>query len=740
MKFTFDPPFLPLHTATLILVAAGIAVLLYVRQELRRRVLRHGWLILLRAGTVLGFALLLLNPVRNRAAPESGSKAPFYLLLDTSRSMTTPDAGIAEKTRTRWAAAQQEVLQNDALLSALGQRYELRAYAFDQRLNALPLDALRRIAQPAGDRSALGEAIAQALDRDTARASGQVRGGMLLVSDGRDNGNTSPLETARMARALGIPIFTLCLGQERKERDVQIVARRPQTFAAPAQTVEITAELRAQGLENTTVQVDLLREGRRVQSRTVGLTRGAREVTFPVREAQKGFYRYAVVCSSVSGEADTANNRAHLFLNVMDARARVLIMEGSPTWDVKFLAQTLRDDPTLTVDTIFQLTDTRPFAVAGSPEKSTLKIPRTLSDFTAYDVIVLGKGFEAFFDAAGTRTLQTWIRDRGGHLIFLRGRADERTEALRELEPFTYEAEEIQQARLRLTEAGRGHPGFALRTAEDSQTVVQRLPSLITATRVQNEKALAVVLARAGTGDSTEMAILAYQRYGQGKTLAIAGQGLWRWAFLPPELAQYGQVYADFWTQTIRWLVNDSEFLPGQNLSLRTDRMTYAQKDVVNFLGYVRGVKPATLPEITLTQPDGKTVSIVPAKADGNAADFTATFRPTLPGEYIATMPPLNGTERSVPASASFTVYPGQEEDANRTADPALMQQIAAASGGQALTPADLSSLPERVRAVELASRQTEDARSLWDRGWVLALLVGALGAEWLLRRRIGLA
>jgi hypothetical protein len=269
---------------------------------------------------------------------------------------------------------------------------------------------------------------------------------------------------------------------------------------------------------------------------------------------------------------------------------------------------------------------------------------------------------------------------------------------------------------------------------------VQRLPSLITATRVQNEKALAVVLARAGTGDSTEMAILAYQRYGQGKTLAIAGQGLWRWAFLPPELAQYGQVYADFWTQTIRWLVNDSEFLPGQNLSLRTDRMTYAQKDVVNFLGYVRGVKPATLPEITLTQPDGKTVSIVPAKADGNAADFTATFRPTLPGEYIATMPPLNGTERSVPASASFTVYPGQEEDANRTADPALMQQIAAASGGQALTPADLSSLPERVRAVELASRQTEDARSLWDRGWVLALLVGALGAEWLLRRRIGLA
>src|SRR5581483_5646231 len=103
--------------------------------------------------------------------------------------------------------------------------------------------------------------------------------------------------------------------------------------------------------------------------------------------------------------------------------------------------------------------------------------------------------------------------------VFLRGRADERTPALAALEPVAFGDQEIDSARVRLTEAGRAHPGFAFSSGEDAQTVVQRLPSLISATQVQGEKALSVVLARAQGSDDAqtdqdtrEMALLAYQR------------------------------------------------------------------------------------------------------------------------------------------------------------------------------------------------------------------------------------
>ena len=47
--------------------------------------------------------------------------------------------------------------------------------------------------------------------------------------------------------------------------------------------------------------------------------------------------------------------------------------------------------------------------------------------------------------------------------------------------------------------------------------------------RAQNDES-------AGDAGAKEMALIAYQRYGQGKSVAIIGQGLWQWAFLPPEL------------------------------------------------------------------------------------------------------------------------------------------------------------------------------------------------------------
>ena len=748
MRLQFDPPFLPLQTAALAALTLGLAFTLYLRWELRKRAGRHVGLLLLRSLVALLLAFILLNPVARRAEPARAVKSPFLLLLDTSRSMETPDGG-AER-ETRWQAAKRFVLEDRALLDALSLRYELRVYGFDSRATARTLEALRQVTRPPGERTGIGDALAQAVNG--ARPAGMpaagdapARGGALLVSDGRDNGGGFPLDAARASKALGFPVYTLCIGKETKGRDLLLLARRPQVFASPGQTVELAAEIRNTGIGSVPVQVELLREGRKVAAQTVTTAPGTREVAFPVTETGKGFTRYTLACSVVRGETNSGNNRANVFLNVLDTRARVLLLEGSPSWDSKFLAQTLRSDPTITLDSIYQLTNTRPFAFSGSPDRPELRVPRTLQDFAHYDVVMLGKGFESFFDAAGTEALKRWVSEKGGHIVFLRGRSDEGAAGLRELEPVDYDEKELDQTRVRLTEAGRTHPGFAFSLNEDSQTVVQKLPNLISASRVRGEKALAVVLARAQDEKATdanapEMALLAYQRYGQGKTVAIVGQGLWRWAFLPPELESYGRVYTEFWTQMVRWLVSDSDFLPGQNISLRTDRTSYANKETVTLLGFLRGAKPAALPQITLTTPDEKTVKLVPASGSGGGADFTATFRPIRPGEYIATVPPPAGREKSAPATAAFTVYPGQAEDENRSADPALMRQMAAAGGGQALTPADLKTLPEKLRAAELASTRTDEARTAWDRGWVLALLVGLLTTEWLLRRRIGLA
>jgi hypothetical protein len=292
---------------------------------------------------------------------------------------------------------------------------------------------------------------------------------------------------------------------------------------------------------------------------------------------------------------------------------------------------------------------------------------------------------------------------------------------------------------MQVTEEGQRNPAFNFPGAQDSQMVIQKLPTILSATRVQGEKALAVVLARAAGVPSgapgREMAVVAYQNYGQGKVLSLVGEGLWRWALLPPELKEYSDCYTEFWTQLIRWMVNQSDFLPGQDLSLKTDHSSYASGDTVRLMAFVRGRSNSALPPVTVTRPDGKTVQVTLSAAGGAPADFVGSFRPAQPGEYAASIV----RPRAGAVMTPFSVYPDREEDRITAADPDLMRQIARSGGGEALTIDQLKQLPEKLREAHATLSDKTRSRSAWDRGWVLAILLGIFTVEWILRRRLGL-
>ena len=730
----FEPPLSLPQTAALALIALGAALGIAARQA------RRNALLILRVGLVACLALLLFNPVARTASPAAKDKPAFFILLDASRSMNTPDGA---DSASRWQAAKRLALENRALLDSLAERYAVRFAAFDRRFRPAAPVSLQKIGVPDGDGTDIAGALEQALAlAGGAAESNAPRGGILLVSDGRDNGSGSPIAAAKAARAAGLPVYTLGVGKAQQDQDISVTAQSPQTWAAPNQPVELTATLRDAGIPRADAQIDLRRDGRVVQSRTVTLQPGSRDLSFTVRESRPGAYRYVLACRPIRGETNSANNRASLFLNVLPGRAKILLLEGAPGWDSKFLAQTLRDDPTLALDTIYQLSENRRFALSADASRPDLRVPHTVAEFAAYDVVLVGRGFDGFFDAEAANALKAWIRERGGNLALLGGRAGETSDGLRELSPVVFGAEETANVRVRLTDAARDFPGFQFRGAEDAQTVVQRLPSLIAATRTQGEKALTVVLARAenaesaNDADAPELALLAYQRYGQGKVLALSGDGLWRWAFPPQAQAQYGRAYADFWTQTLRWLISGSDFLPGQNLSLTTDRAAYSERDTVRLIGHIRGAKPARPPVITLALPDGKSAQVASAFSTGGAGDFAATFRPTQPGDYVATVAPVSPPEKSAPVRAAFSVSSGLQEDANRAADPELMRRIAAAGGGEALQEAELPALSEKLRAAELAARPQNGSRTLWDNGFLLALLLALWAAPLLAKRK----
>ncbi|MGV3616811.1 MAG: VWA domain-containing protein [Fimbriimonas sp.] len=723
----------------LAVVLAAVALSMWLHWKEVRRGGASRLLLGIRAVTILIVGLLILNPVKVESAAKPEGKSPILVLVDTSHSMAVSDVN----GRPRIDAVR-KALFTPQVSAALARGHAPTYFEFSKEATTQPRDTLARPGPVKGNQTLVGESLAKAISSAGAARTGAI----LLVSDGRDNGEIAPAEVARQAKTRGFPVFTVCVGKETKTKDLAVVMNRPQVFTSPDQEVALGADVVASGVENVPLSVRLMREGKQIAKKSVNLQPGGHtEVTFSTKEKSKGTYRYSIEVSGVSGEVTTANNRASSLLTVGNATTQILVLEGRPTWEAKFLIQALRSDPSLSVDAIYQLTKDRAFAVQGVVEddsegKGQVKLPKTRAEFAKYDVVIVGKGSEEFFTDEAATQLKEYVAEGGGHLIFLRGEAAEGASPLAALEPVTWDTNEIRDFRMKVTEEGASNPAFGFSAGGDAETVIQKLPSMISATRVAKEKALTVVLARAsgtanGAQPNQEMAVLAYQRFGDGLVLSLVGQGLWRWALLSPDLVDYSNCYNDFWTQMIRWMVNQSDFLPGQNVTLRTDRYAFSPGETVNLMAFVRGGNQAPLSPVTITGPGGKTVQIGLSKAKGKQADFLGTFHPKAPGDYIATL--SQPGNRGGQVTAPFSVYERQQEDMNTSADPGLMARIAKAGGGKALSLSEIKDLPRLLKESEAWFQRKPEPQSLWDRWEVLAVILGFLSAEWFIRRRLGM-
>lgn len=733
-----DPIFSTPQILLLIVAAVALAIRLYRRalsgEAAARRI--GTALVCLRVAAVAAIAALLLNPVVTQTNKET-AKPPLLILLDASHSMAIPDA----EGQTRFDAARAATIEDREWMQSLNRLYNCRLFRMTDTAAPQDVASFLQTAKPDGRHTHIGEALASALGSVPSASSG----GVLLVSDGRNNGEADPVTAAHLARERRFPVFTVCLGSAKEAADVAVINRRPQVFAIPQQRVSLTAEIRSAGFNGQTAQVDLLRDGKPAQTRSVPLDEHKPvPLSFEVRENGEGTYKYAISVRPMPNEQTTSNNRCTVLLQVLKSKARVLVLEGRPTWDAKFLVRALQTDPSIDVDAIYKITNDKYFAIMGASQTSgqpvaKVKIPKTPEELAKYDVIVIGKGYEGFFEPADTEALKKFVSEHSGNLVFLRGRPDERTEALRDLEPIQWSSDQISEFRLQVTEEGQRNPAFNFSGSQSAQDVVQKLPTMVSATKVVGEKALSVVLARASgvasEPENREMAVLAYQNYGQGKVLSLVGEGLWRWALLPPDLKDYSRCYSDFWTQLVRWMINQSDFLPGQDVVLKTDHPTYTLGDAVSLMAYVRGKAKTELPPITITHPDGASSKIALGKVGASQADFAGTFRPQQPGEYLAGLSRPNAGMTVVP----FTVSPDSEEELVTGADPELMRQIAREGGGEALSPASLKDLPDKLRHAQMTLATKTASHGAWNQGWVLGLLLLLLVSEWVLRRRAGL-
>ena len=225
---------------------------------------------------------------------------------------------------------------------------------------------------------------------------------------------------------------------------------------------------------------------------------------------------------------------------------------------------------------------------------------------------------------------------------------------------------------------------------------------------------------------------LASQFYGTGRTIFIGSAETWRLREISP------QGHQRFWTSLIRevgqgrrsrgnargvLMLDRTEVAPGQPVSVRAQL-------------YDARLQPLITESVPLTIVDnqGRTLT-VPDRLNSDsrrAGQYAASFRPPEPGTYRLSVPV---PESSDVLQASIDVVLPNLESQNPTQNVELLTNLTRETQGRYLPVADLATLPTLLPDQSQPVVVDEQLRTLWDRRWLMFVMVGLLGFEWIMRR-----
>lgn len=743
-------------------LGAAVAVAVVILGWLSSRRLTSPWrraaLIGLRAAAASMALVLFLQPaVELRQVAREPNRVA--VVVDDSRSMSLRDEPGGPSRLERVRALLE---RSRGTLERWQASHHIDFFEFAETLGPSTFESVAT-GEPHGQETL----VRQALERVRARYDGRELAGVVLISDGVATGGFADEAgegvITDFLRSLDTRVHTVWAGRPGL-KDVAVARILADEFAFVRTVVRIEAMIRSTGYDKRRIPVTLSSDGKELRYKWIEVGPGDTQskVVFEISPPRVGKYVYEISTPVAQDEAVSTNNRRSFVLRVIRDKIRVLQVAGQPAWDVRALRRMLKQNPNVDLISFFILRTIDDHSGVPNSEMSLIPFPtRELfeEELPSFDVIVLQNfEFEPYGIGIYLENIRSYVHGGGG-LVMLGGALSFSSggyagtpvaEALPvELLPSFRSSRDLIDASYfqpQLTRQGKIHPVTALRyESGDNETTWQRLPELEGVNLVAGARRDATVLAvhpRLRTASGEPMPVMTAGEYGDGRSLAIGSDSLWRWGFVAAaKPGDDGRNYDKFWENTIRWLIQDPEL-----------RYLHVESDAVEYQPGDRAGINTRLLDRDYTPLQGGTVTLEirrgsdPAATDpvahevievGESGDGSYELTNLEPGVYrIHGRAEVAGKE--VESSDIFLVREGTTELDQPAATDGLLRELSTATGGTYMgkateLPADLPFEEPRIVRVD----QRTDVE-LWSRPVLLFLAFLFLGLEWVLRQRSG--
>ena len=726
-------------SAAAILVVAALLTYRRTGEErpLRDRIVLMG----LRIGalSVLAFCLLRPTLILKASVPQQNFVG---VIVDDSRSMTIADVD----SQPRSSFVQQQFTgPNAKLLEALSQRFVLRFFSF-----ASSADRIASLAslKYSGTSTRLGPALERARDE----LSGLPLAGLVMITDGADTSDSALDEPLASLKARSIPVFPVGVGQDRFSKDIQITRVETPRNVLKGTALVVDAVLTQTGYAGRNVTLNVEDQGHIVTTQDVTLPADGEssivKVRFMANDAGARLFRFRI--APQDGEQVTENNTRDALIEVQNRTERVLYFEGEPRFEMKFIRRAVTDDKNLAV-VILQRTAENKYwrGDVTFSDELVAGFPKTREELFAYRAVILGSVEAAAFSPEQQRMLADFVSKRGGGLVMLGGRrafaeGGWAGTPVGDVLPVVMDAAARPAASFSMLSAKPTRAGLLFpvtqiaETEEASATKWDSMPQVSTVNPIHAVKPGATTLLSGTDSRRQEQVVLAYQRYGRGKALALPIQDSWLWK-MDAKVPVTDTTHALFWRRLVRWLVDG---VPDQvNVATAHDRVEPGE-DVritaeVLDTAYVE-VNDAHV-EARITSPSGKAIDLPLEWTVEHDGEYGAVINPDEPGLYEIKVTATRDGKDIGTTVMHIRVSAGDGEYFDAAMRAPLLKRIAEETGGRFFTPANAASLPEAISYSGRGVTVVEE-RELWDMPVLLILLLAFIGTEWAYRRSRGLA
>lgn len=535
-------------------------------------------------------------------------------------------------------------------------------------------------------------------------------GGIAFISDGNFNEGESPIYPAQ--KIAMTPIFSLGVGDTTAKKDQLISDVTHNEIAFLKNKFPVEIDIEALKVGKVSSKVSIFHKEKLVARQVLNYEDGSfdhKHLNFELEANEIGFQHYKIEVLPLQGEYTLKNNYRSFYIEVLDARNKILILSGAPHPDVSALKSVLEKDENVEVET--QLIE------KWEPNLTKVDLiiwhePGVLFNATKFEV-VRKSGLPIWY-FIGPNTPNSIVQKLDIGFSF----------------PNTRQTDEVQ-AKL--------NSGFELfQVSSELQQAFNFFPAVKvpygeTKLNAQNK----VLLTQRLGGFSKADPILFVGEKGNRKYGVFFGEGIWKWRINEYSRTNASDGFAELVQKVSQFLV-----VKQNSSALRIAMPNRFQKGTeirIKASFYNESLESITTPKIMfeLTDESGKKSNYQFAEKQ-NGYQLPLGIWP--PGKYSWIAKTEFGGKKYA-KSGVFVVEDIDIESIDTRANHTLLRQLSTNSNGKFYTLANYKSLlldiAQREDIVEMGY-QEKTYDDLLDFAWLLLLILLLLSLEWFLRRRSG--